>query len=119
MPSPGRSPVPSDRPVNWIGTNKRYALVDPAITSQALCDSVCQELADRITKTHEMIEINCDLMLADDTSRPLWKGDPFKVYGEGIYRIEELGCDFHREPTGETWHWRDATYTARKIADEA
>lgn len=112
----------AERPANWLGTVRRFVLVDPGITTSAVLNYVVDELIEDLTKAREVAECSADLLMHED-GYPLWKGDPIKVKGKGIYRIESFSVGFDLEDTAtdegvSTINWRNANYTLRKVANE-
>lgn len=112
----------TERPSNWLGTVRRFVMVDPSITTSAVLNSVVDELVIDMTVAREAAEMDSDLLMHDD-GYPLWRGDPIHVRRKGIYRIEAFSCGFQLEDTPEdegvdTINWRNATYTLKKVANE-
>lgn len=112
------TPVAS-RPENWLGTVRRFVVVDPSITTSAVLNYVVDELVNDMTKVRQVGEADCDLLMHSG-GYPLWRGDPIRVRGKGVYRIESFSVSFVLEDTetdeGEQYiNWREATYALRRI----
>jgi len=108
--------VPSSRPANWLGENRKYGLVDPSIRTQALANDACNYLYERLTPARQIAEIECEMLLTTGSDVPLWRGDVVTLSGKGLYRINSFGCDFEKDLTG--FHWRKGTYTLEYIGPE-
>lgn len=110
--------VPSSRPDNWVGNIRHSALVDPALSTQAAVNWACDTAYNELTVAPVIAEWKSDFLLSDITGAVLWRGSLVEIAGRGTYRINSFGCDFVREvSTGDDpFQWRNATYTARKIA---
>lgn len=102
--------APSARNDNWIGEPLLYGLIDPAITSQAICDGAAQLLFDRMTPVRIVGEIECEAMVLDNNI-PVWRGDNVYLHGKGLYRVVSGCIDSEKEPYGvDAWQWRPARY---------
>lgn len=106
--------VPSSRPANWLGYIKRYALIEPGLRSQSAVNWACDTIAARVTEAPEVIQFDSSLLTVGDVA--IWRGDPIRVYGRGIYRVMSLHCAFLREVSAV--QSRDAQYVAKRIGDE-
>ena len=105
--------APASRPDNWLGERRRYALSDPAFTTQEACNWSCALLAERLTPSRRMGEWVCDMILGP-TGLPLWRGDVVKVDGHGRYRIWSISARLEAELSA--WGpWRPTTYTGEYI----
>jgi hypothetical protein len=106
--------LPSSRPANWLGFIKRYALIDPALRTQEAVNWACDTIHTRVSEAPETIEFQSTLLHIADVT--LWRGDPLRIYGRGIYRIISFGGEFIREVT--SLQSREFTYVAKKVAEE-
>jgi hypothetical protein len=104
--------APEQRPLNWLGTRRRYALIDPVLSSTSAVEEAARRLFRRMSRPRQMCEFRSDLLLALD-GRPLWRGDVVELEGRGWWRIRAFGCTFTREEPDS--HWRDALYTAEAV----
>lgn len=110
--------APSAKPDNWIGEPLLYGLMDPAITSQAVCDDACRLLFDRMTPIKVVGEIECEALVLEN-SVPVWRGDNVYLHGKGLYRVISGCIDSEKEPkTGDEWQWRPAHYCLERKAVE-
>jgi hypothetical protein len=61
------------RPGNWLGTVRKYAWIDPSITTVALALSCVELLYSRLTPQREIVEIECEYLPG------LWRGDMIQL----------------------------------------
>lgn len=88
---------PDARPDNWIGEPGRYALYEPGITTQAVCNEVCRRLAKRLTKIRRMAQWSGQMHLKADGT-PLWRGDLIYIDQVGVFIVTSLSVQFVKEP---------------------
>lgn len=91
---------PSARDENWQGEPLLYGLVDGGITTQAICDEVCERLYERLTPIRRLSEIEAEFQFADD-SLAIWPGDLIELFGKGVYVVNSLTVDFVKYPHGD------------------
>lgn len=102
------------RPENWVGGLRRYGLADPAITTQTLCDEVCERQSDKLFRAMYGVEWNGGFLVGS-TGIPLWRGDVVRIYNRGDFRIESLGGRFSYEYNDSLPVFREFIYTADKL----
>ena len=101
------------RPLNWLGEERRYSLVEPGITTIEDASYACGIIAMRLTPVRRMAEWECDLLPRPDGA-PVWRGDCVRLYGYGVYRVNTISADLRLESLARTW--RPATYTGEWVA---
>jgi hypothetical protein len=105
--------MPDSRPANWLGCRRRYAVVDPGITTQAALNAATDLIFSRLSKAPVIAQMESDFLIRDSNGLPLWRGAPIAIHGRGKWRINTFGCDFVRELS--SWQWRNGTYTVEQF----
>lgn len=100
--------VPVDRPDNWGGSVKRFALVDAGLAGQTAVDAACNALFEALTKRQDLVQFESGFLQRPD-GVPVWRGDVIALAGVGNVRIRSFGVHFRHEASGFTH--RSALYT--------
>lgn len=106
---------PGSRPENWLGERRKYALADPALTTQEACDWAAEILYRRLTRIRRLIEWRSGLLIKPN-GVPIWKGDVVKVVARGgtaNYRIQALSGSLRLDTPSA--HWSDFTYIGERL----
>jgi hypothetical protein len=113
--------APGDRPANWLGEPRRYGLVEPqVITTQEMANYALAVLVNRLPKVRRMGEWECDLLGKLDGAM-VWRGDPVRLDGIGIFRVNTLSADDLSREHAASWVgdqdmvWRPTLYTGEYI----
>lgn len=83
-----------DRPDNWLGEIRRYALFDPGITTKAAAIRACGFLAKRLCPARYIRDIECEFIEA------AWKNDLVAIPGEGNWRIQQFSGSIEKATEG-------------------
>lgn len=84
---------PLDRPANWLGEIRRYALFDPAITTKQAAIRACGYLARRLTVERYVRDITCEFI------ESAWKNDLVEIEGEN-WRIQSFSGGIQKATEG-------------------
>lgn len=105
--------APFDRPENWIGTRKKYGIMDSQYTSVGIASYACDLMYERLTKVRKIYEFDSNV-LSIGTSL-IWKGDFVKLYGVGATsnvittQIQAVQLNFIKDD------YVRATYTVEQV----
>ena len=102
--------APADRPDNWRGGKLSYGLVEPAITTQEMCDYACNLLYPKLTRPRDLVEWH-SIYLKDASNQPVWIGKSVCLSGLGYYRVTSLSLDWQGNSDSKIY----ATYTGEKL----
>lgn len=112
--------APSARDANWIGEERRYGFGDSTLCRQALINSCCDLLADRLFPARTIASIDCGLLI-DFAGLPVWRGDVVTVHGKGTFWISSFSVDFVKMPDNEnsdTWEHQNGRYVLELLTRE-
>ncbi len=105
------------RPENWLGERRKYALADPALTSQEAVTWAAQVLYRRLTPVRKLVEWRSGLLFNLNTGLPIWKGQVVRLVtreGTADYRVQAFSGNLVLENTARAW--RDITYIGERLA---
>lgn len=103
------------RPANWLGTVRKYAWIDPSITTVGLALACLELLYARLTPQRHIVEFECEYLPG------VWRGDLIQLVPQSGTPInvriktfrgafEHLGTS--ADSSGPDAVWRPCTYVA-------